>query len=146
MKEGNIQNTIRLAVSKFGGAFALRNNTGLAWTGSRVIKNTDGSITILNPRPFHGGLCTGSSDLIGMAEHTVTAEDVGRKVGLFLALEVKTESGRASDEQKAFLTRVSELGGLASIVRSDDDAISVLSQKWDSPAIYKSTKRRDHEQ
>lgn len=132
MKETNVQNAIRLEISKHGGAIALRNHTG-------TFKTVQGAWV-------QAGLGTGTSDLIGLVEHVVRPEDVGRKVGLFLALEVKTDVGRLRPEQVAFLARVSELGGLAAVVRSPEDAISVLSEKWDSPSTHKSTKRRTSEQ
>jgi hypothetical protein len=127
MKEGNIQNSIRLAISKMGGAIALRNHTGTFQT--------------LQGQWVHAGLGTGTSDLVGLVEHVIRPEDVGKKVGVFLALEVKTETGRLRPEQKAFLSRVAELGGLAAVVRSPEDSNSILSEKWDSPFLYKATKR-----
>lgn len=125
--ETSIQNRIRLAISRYGGALALRNNTGL-------FKTFDG-------RTVQAGMGTGTSDLIGLVSHVVTPEDVGRTVGIFLAIEVKTEIGRAREGQEAFLTRVAELGGVGGIARSDDDAISLISKKWDSPVAWKATKR-----
>ena len=84
---------------------------------------------------------TGTSDLIGLVAHVVTPEDVGRTVGIFLAIEVKTEIGRLRTEQEAFLSQVSRMGGVGGIARSDEDAISLISKKWDSPVAWKSTKR-----
>ena len=125
--ETSIQNRIRLAVSKHGGALALRNNTGL-------FKTFDG-------RTVQAGMGTGTSDLIGLVSHVVTPADVGRTVGIFLAIEVKTEIGRLRVEQEAFLSQVSRMGGVGGIARSDEDAISLISKKWDSPVAWKATKR-----
>ena len=125
--ETSIQNRIRLAVSKHGGALALRNNTGL-------FKTFDG-------RTVQAGMGTGTSDLIGLVSHVVQPEDVGRTVGIFLAIEVKTEIGRLRTEQEAFLSQVSRMGGVGGIARSDEDAISLISKKWDSPVAWKATKR-----
>ena len=127
MSETAIQNRIRLAISRHGGAIALRNNTGL-------FKTFDG-------RTVQAGMGTGTSDLIGLVAHVVTPEDVGRTVGIFLAIEVKTEIGRLRTEQEAFLSQVSRMGGVGGIARSDEDAISLISKKWDSPVAWKSTKR-----
>ena len=52
----------------------------------------------------------GCSDIIGQL---VTGE--------FLAIEVKTPSGRVRDDQAAFLDKVSTHGGLAFVVRSVSD-------------------------
>lgn len=39
----------------------------------------------------------------------------------FLAIEVKNEKGRASPEQKQFIARVNEYGGIGFVARSIDD-------------------------
>jgi hypothetical protein len=127
MSESAIQNRIRLAISKQGGALALRNNTGL-------FKTFDG-------RTVQAGMGTGTSDLIGLTSHIITPEDVGRLVGIFLAIEVKTDIGRLRTEQSAFLSQVTRMGGVGGIARSDDDAISLISKKWDSPVAWKASKR-----
>lgn len=57
----------------------------------------------------------GASDILGML-----------KGGRFLAIECKTESGRASDEQLAFLAVVHRYGGLSFIARSIDDVLAQI--------------------
>lgn len=128
MNENAIQNSIRLAVSAHGGAIALRNHTG-------TFRTFDG-------KWVNAGLGTGTSDLIGLVEHIVRPEDVGRKVGVFVAMEVKTEKGALRPEQRNFLLRVTELGGLAAVVRSVEDAQNVLAGKWDFTALQKFTKHK----
>ena len=59
------------------------------------------------------GLVPGASDLLGMC----------RETGRFVAMEVKTKTGRLSDDQRAFLRLVNILGGYACVVRTIDDAI-----------------------
>lgn len=44
-----------------------------------------------------------------------------------LAIEVKSEKGRLSDEQKEFLRRVDEEGGIAIVARSVEDVERQLS-------------------
>jgi hypothetical protein len=106
-----------------------RNNVGTGWAGQatritagnlNAIAHTlrPGDVIIRNARPLHAGLCVGSSDLIGY-----------RKVGdlaQFVALEVKSERGRATTEQTRFLDHINTAGGCAAIVRSVADADSVL--------------------
>lgn len=60
------------------------------------------------------GLTTGASDLIGMA------------AGRFLAIEVKTGVGRATDEQLLFLKLVNLAGGYGCIVRSEAEGIEAM--------------------
>lgn len=81
---------------------------------------------IENPRPLQAGLCEGSSDLIGWTTVEVTPAMVGKKIAIFTALEIKTESGRASKEQINFITRVREAGGIAGIARSEQEATQLI--------------------
>jgi hypothetical protein len=107
-----LQNKIRLAVGKLKDARLFRNNVGL-------FKTKDG-------RNIQTGLCVGSSDLIGFKTITVTPEMVGQKVAIFTAIEVKTEKGKVSPEQSKFIEIVRSFGGIGAVVRSVDDAVSVL--------------------
>ena len=97
--EANIQNEIMVALSQ-AGCLIWRNNTG-------VLKDKTG-------RPIKFGLCKGGSDLIGVA-----------KDGRFLAVEVKTATGRVRPEQVAFIDAVRRAGGRAGVARSVDDALSI---------------------
>ena len=51
--------------------------------------------------------------------------------GKLIVLEVKTRKGRATQNQKDFLQRVSMLGGKAAIVKSIDDVKAVLEEMND---------------
>lgn len=46
--------------------------------------------------------------------------------GRFLAIEVKTQRGRVSDPQQAFMDNINRNGGLAFVARSVDDVIEGL--------------------
>jgi hypothetical protein len=72
------------------------------------------------------GLCKGSSDLIGLRSLEITPEMVGQRLAQFVALEVKTASGVVSPEQRAFLRFVQELGGVAAVYRSVEEAEQLL--------------------
>jgi hypothetical protein len=122
MKELELQNKIRKRLSEHGRTVTWRNNVGTGWVGD-VNRLTDGSILLKNPRPLHAGLCTGSSDLIGMTEVTITPDMVGKKIAVFTALEVKTKTGRATPDQMNFIHQVLKSGGIAGVVRSPEDAI-----------------------
>jgi hypothetical protein len=64
------------------------------------------------------GLALGSSDLIGLlGPH-----------GRFVAFEVKTPEGRLTEHQARFLERVRRQGGIAAVVRSVDEARTVIAQ------------------
>jgi len=65
----------------------------------------------------------GCSDIIGQL-----------KDGRFLAIEVKSPVGRATEAQDAFLALVATHGGVAGVVRSVESLITVLGQARALPA------------
>lgn len=124
MNETNLMHSIMLADH---GCRLFRNNVGQGWTGSKIIRNTNGTITILDPRPLNAGLCKGSSDLVGFRTTEITADMVGKKIAIFTAIEVKTKTGKPSTDQLRFVNRVKELGGIAGIARSVDDVLAITN-------------------
>jgi dihydroxyacid dehydratase/phosphogluconate dehydratase len=46
---------------------------------------------------------------------------LGKKLAVFSAIEVKTETGKVSPEQKVFLENVKNAGGIAKICRKLED-------------------------
>jgi len=124
MNETNLMNSIMLAPH---GCRLFRNNVGTGWTGSKVIRNPNGSVTILDARPLHAGLCKGSSDLVGFRPTIITPEMVGTNRAVFTAIEVKTPTGKPTPEQLHFVNRVKELGGIAGIARSVEDVLAITN-------------------
>lgn len=97
--------------------------------GARVFRNVRGMFRTENGALIKAGLmCNGSSDLIGWHTVTITPDMVGERVAVFTALEVKTPTGKARPEQMVFIDNVRAAGGIAGIVRSADDAESVIKQ------------------
>ena len=125
MTEKNIQTQIMIAASQTN-ATLFRNNVGNGVLG-QVVKQDGGIFHIIKGRRVQFGLCPGSSDLIGWRTVTVTPEMVGKQIAVFLALEVKTTTGKATAEQENFINAVRAAGGLAGIVRSVDDAVGVCN-------------------
>jgi len=114
MSETKLLREIQLACSR-GDARLWRNNVG---------RTQD----IVPPhRWIHYGLCVGSSDLIGLSSVIITSHDVGRRLAVFAAVEVKSQRGRATREQQSFIDTVSSLGGLAGIARSVEQARTILT-------------------
>lgn len=97
MTEAELLKHCMLEVAKCG-AWAWRNNRGM-------FLSLDG-----NRKQRAGLQVDGSSDLIGF-----TAD------GKFLAIEVKTETGRVSLEQQRFIDLVNKNGGVAFVARSIQD-------------------------
>lgn len=95
-------NEIQVALSEYGRCF--RANVG--------------SVRMANGRYFSTGLPRGFSDLFGV-----------RHDGKAFFVEVKTETGRVSKDQQNFIRVMKELGALAGVARSVDDAIEIVQQE-----------------
>ena len=128
MSEHITQQRILLACGS-GNTRLWRNNVGTGWAG-QATKVTSGNrqaiaqalrpgdVVIRQGRPLHAGLCVGSSDLIGYR--------VVDRVAQFVALEVKSPTGRPTAQQTQFVDHINAVGGCAGIVRSVEDAQTVL--------------------
>ena len=99
--EANIQNDILIALSK-AGAIVFRNNVG-------ALQDKTGRLV----RYGVGG--NGGSDIIGICPD-----------GRFLAVEVKKNTGRATEDQLRFIEAVRSKGGRAGVARSVEDALRIL--------------------
>ena len=109
--EHEIQQRIRLACGR-GPVRLWRNNTG--------------ALVDQQGRFVRFGLCKGSSDLIGLRALEITPELVGQRLAQFVALEIKTAQGVLRPEQQAFLRLVQQLGGVAAVCRSVEEAEQLL--------------------
>lgn len=128
MKESDIQNKIRLALSRHGSNVMFRNNVGQAWAGkAKRLPSSD--VLIQDPYPITFGLCTGSSDLIGYTSVIITPDMVGKKVAIFTALEVKRPMSQPSPAQRQFIARVRQDGGRAGVCTNDHSAIQIVEGK-----------------
>lgn len=127
MAEHGLQNEIRNALA--GHCLLFRVNVGTAWTGDRVERLPGGRVLIYAARPFSTGLPPGFSDTFGLVQTLITPDMVGRRIGQFLAGEVKTGTGRVSDKQAAFLRAIEMNGGRAGVWRSADDALAMVLGK-----------------
>jgi hypothetical protein len=72
------------------------------------------------------GLAVGSSDLIGWKRVLITPAHVGHMLAIFTALECKSETGRVTGPQDAFLQTVILAGGMAGVVHNLSDARRLL--------------------
>ena len=97
-RETVLQNQIRCALSHYG--VCIRLNTG-------VFKTANGD-TIKQGIP-------GMPDLLFIGDH-----------GKTVWLEVKTQTGKISEEQSRFITMLRERGHIAAIVRSVDEAVDLV--------------------
>lgn len=135
MTEHGLQNTIRNALAGLLPLF--RANVGTGWTGRKVervgtagtIYVSPGDVVIRDARPFTTGLPEGFSDTFGVLAVTVTPEMVGQVIGQAVFGEVKTESGRLSPKQAAFLQAMKRHGARAGVWRSPGDALAMVGAK-----------------
>lgn len=96
MTESQLQDAIRLELGRIPGLCLFRNNCGVAEMRGYKVRFGVG-----NP---------GGADLIGLYR------------GRFLAVEIKTATGRQSEDQTRFQALVERCGGLYQILRSVEDA------------------------
>jgi hypothetical protein len=133
MSEHKIQNIIRNGLA--GKCLLFRANVGSGWTSSKpafIAKQTQG--TVLQPgdvvlraaRPFSTGLPVGFSDTFGLVPVTITPDMVGQLVGIFVAGEVKDETGRLAPKQADFLAAITRNGGRAAVWRTLGDALATV--------------------
>jgi len=112
--ETQIQRRIMLSLSE-AGCTVWRNETSGAWLG-KIIHKAGNQVTIANAHMMVFGLAVGGSDIVGISPN-----------GKFLAVEVKTATGRATKEQLAFIEAVRAAGGIAGIARNEQDALALIS-------------------
>lgn len=103
--ETKIQNRIMMDMSEKG-YLVWRNQVGL-------FKTLDG-------RTVNIGI-KGSSDLMAVKPTVITPEMVGQTLAVFVAVEVKTATGRQSDPQKKWQKAVEKLGVKYILARSEND-------------------------
>lgn len=97
--ENNVMNACLVALSA-AGCLVWRQNTG-------AYRDNAG-------RLIRYGLCTGSSDIVGLCAD-----------GVFLAVECKTAIGQPTQAQLNFIAAVSRAGGRAGVARSAAEAVSI---------------------
>ena len=119
ISESAILKATHLRASRIGMRL-FRNQVG-AGVASVILREVEPGLFLVRGRRVTMGLCTGSSDLIGWMPVTVTPDMVGAKIACFVALEIKSASGRIQPEQTTFLDRVLEAGGVAVVIRSPED-------------------------
>ena len=106
-EETGIQNKIRIALSEKG-ILNFRNNTF-------ALKDP------VTGRLIRAGLCKGSSDIIAIKPVLITPEMIGKTLGQFVAIEVKTPTGRPTKDQLNFNKKINDKGGIALIARDVED-------------------------
>lgn len=104
--EGIIKNDIRLALGRYPDLVLWNNSSGVA--------NNNG-------RTFRYGLAKGAADLVGIL--TINNPTLP-SFGLSIWIEVKSDVGRQSDDQKLFEQLVTRRGAVYILARSVEDAVN----------------------
>ena len=68
----------------------------------------------------------GMSDLIGWRRLVIVPADVGTELAVFTAIELKSDRGKATAAQLAFLNVVHKAGGFAGVARNLNEARAIL--------------------
>ena len=139
-KEHDLQNEIRLHVSREQLGTLFRANVGQGWAGKvqRMHLTPDtNTILLVNPRPFSTGLPVGFPDLFGFVPVTITPDMVGQEIAVFAAVEVKQKTGRVSAKQRDMMAFLQKHGARAGVARSVDDAARILSGDGVADALSK---------
>ena len=105
--ETNIQNRIMLELSAQG-AMVWRNQTGKF----RSMNDPNRIVSV-------GQI--GSADILACVPTLITLEMVGKTVGLCVAVEVKTETGKQRPDQKSWQDAFEKHGGRDILARSVHD-------------------------
>ena len=122
MKEIELGKKICLMASNLGHRI-FRSNVGEGWIGKAVffskpakIDVYPGDVIIRKAKRLHFGLCPGQGDYIGFS-----------KDGRFISVELKTETGKIREEQILFAEAVRRSGGIAGIIRTEEEGFDLLS-------------------
>ena len=88
--------------------------------GYLVWRNQVGLFKTMDGRTVNIGI-KGSSDLMAVKPTVITPDMVGQTLAVFVAVEVKTATGRQSEPQKKWQKAVEKLGVKYIIARCEDD-------------------------
>lgn len=114
MKESNIQRQIQIDASA-DEVLLMRNNIGAYTTdaGHRIAFGVGGP---------------GGSDLVGGTPLEITQDMVGSTVCVLTVIEVKTEKGKPTEQQKNFISAIIARHGIAGVARSYGDVRNLIQQ------------------
>lgn len=132
MSEKDIQSDILVTYNR-DGIRLFRNQVGSGWQGDVTrgpstysMRLNAGDVLIRNARFLSAGLHPGSPDLIGWHTIEITPDMVGKKVAVFVGVEVKTKTGKPTPEQTNFVKQILDAGGIAGIARSVNDLEDII--------------------
>jgi hypothetical protein len=120
--EREIQREIQLALASVPGLRLFRANVGRGWVSETkpLVSREAGkqTVTLFGARPFDTGLPEGFPDLFGFIEERTGVTPV--------FIEVKSERGKVSEKQHAFIRAAKHAGCRAGIARSVEEALAIV--------------------
>lgn len=101
--------------------------------GARLWRNNCGCLQDKRGQWIQYGVANpGGSDGIGLVQLEIKPHHVGKKLAVFLAVEVKEPGSYPTSEQKNFIAFVNEAGGLAFIAHTHDEAQEKIKKFLDT--------------
>ena len=113
MSEKRIQNEALLSVGTRLDVMVWRNIVGKY----RLMSAPESVIQIGNP---------GAPDALGVVQVTITPDMVGKTIGVAIAPEFKTQTGRQSDRQKDWQAAFEKRGGIYRLIRSPGELVQLV--------------------
>jgi len=127
------ENAVKLSIKKY---LATRtditlasNPSGNAWFG-KLIKHMGSQVVLGFARKMSFGVFSpGGPDMLGVQTITITPDMVGKRIGVFLAAEIKDPiKGRLTVEQIEVLDMLRQRGAIAGVVTSVEDFIKLVGE------------------
>lgn len=110
-----VQNPALLAASSIPGVLAMRQQSGVF----RAMTDPDRIVRVGLP---------GMADVGLIVAVTITPEMVGQRIGVAVQAEMKTATGRQSDDQRTWAEAVRRAGGVYELVRSADEMTALIER------------------
>lgn len=115
MSESSIQKRVMAAIGARDGVLVWRQQSG-------AFRALD------DPKRIVRVGTVGMSDALAVVEVEITPAMVGKRIGVAVGIEFKSEKGRQSDAQAAWQKAFEGCGGTYAIVRSVEDAVALVEK------------------
>lgn len=114
-RESKVQREAMLAISQRPDALIWRQQSG-------YFRALD------EPRRIVKVGVAGVSDSMAVVSVEVTPEMVGKRIGVAVGVEFKTEKGKQSEAQKRWQAALEKRGGIYRIIRSEEEAKTLVDE------------------
>jgi len=103
------------------------NETGVKKSLNRILKADDSVLVFPYCQPCSAGV----HDIVGCKSTTITQDMVGKKVGLFISIEVKRDDAKLtySPGQALFARKVEAVNGLPFLVHNKTEMLEQFTER-----------------